>query len=133
MFFKKFRLFQKFPVRKSTSFSKLRLLTQNSVFFKKFRTFQKIPRFSKKYVFFKKKKKSRLLTQNTIHRHKHLFFPNAFWYICHSLPHSTSKSCRIHAFNRTISTFDINYRDQKVLCIANLIPVGRPRTNFRTF
>ena len=159
MFFQKFRTFQKFPVRKKLTFSKSRPLTQNSVFFQKFRTFQKFPvrkkvdffqksrPFTQNSVFFQKfrtvpkfpvRKKStfsklRFLTQNMIHRHKHLFFPNAFWYICHSLPLSTSKTCRIHAFNRTISTFGINYWDQKLLRIANLIPVGRLRTNFRTF
>ena len=122
MFFQKFPTFQKFPVPKTRAF------TQNSVFFQKFRTFQKFP-VRKKSTF----SKLRFLTQNMIHRHKHLFFPNAFWYICHSLPLSTSKTCRIHAFNPTISTFGLNYWDQKLLCIANLIPVGRLRTNFRTF
>ena len=133
MFFQKFRTFQKFPVRKKLTFSKSRPLTQNSVFFQKFRTFQKFP-VRKKSTFSKLRlfSKLRFLTQNMIHRHKHLFFPNAFWYICHSLPLSTSKTCRIHAFNRTISTFGINYRDQKLLCITNLTPVGRLRTNFRT-
>ena len=129
MFFKKIP-----PISKIPRSEKVRTF-KNSSFNTKFRVFQKIPpilkipRSEKVRTF----QKSRLFQQNMIHRHKHLFFPNAFWYICHSLPHLTSKSCRIHAFNRTISMFDINYRDQKVLCITNLIPVGRPRTNFRTF
>ena len=107
VFFKKFRTFQNYVFFKMTSFSKIRLF-QNYVF-SKFRVFQKNSARFKKFpvfqndVFFKntcfsklrffKKKKTRLLTQNTIHRHKHLFFPNAFWYICHSLPLSTSKTC----------------------------------------
>ena len=123
MSFQKSRLFQ------------IYVFSKNSVFFQKFRTFQKIPR-SKKVDFFNKSSfdtKSRFLTPNTIHRHKHLFFPKAFLIYLLFFTHLTSKTCQKHVFNRTISMFDINYRDQKLLCITNLIPVGRPRTNFRTF
>ena len=122
VFFKNFRTFKKFSVQENG------VLTQNSAFFKNFRVFKNSP-FEKVYTF----QKVDFSIQNMIHRHKHLSFPNALWYICHSLPHSTSKSYKKQAFKRTISTFDINYRDQKVHCIANLIPVERLRTNFRTF
>ena len=127
--------FQKVDFFKFTSFQKIPCFFKNSARFKnspfeKKSTFSKLRLFQEKSTF---DTKFRFLTQNTVHRHKHLFFPNAFPYICHSLPLSTSKTCRIHAFNRTISMFDINYRDQKLLCITNLIPVGRPRTKFRTF
>ena len=79
VFFKKFRIFQKIPVRKKLD------LFKKSTFDTKFRVFQKIPHFSK----IPRSKKSRLFQQNMIHRHKHLFFPNALS-CCKFLTFSTS-------------------------------------------
>ena len=104
------------------------VLTQNSVFFKKFRVFKNSP-FEKVCTF----EKSRFFQQNILRGHKHKGFSYPLLYIYHSLPHLTSKTFKKQAFKRTISMFDINYRDQKLLRITNLIPVGRLRTKFRTF
>ena len=57
-------------------------------------------------------------------------------YIYHSLPHLTSKNLQKQAFKRTSLMFDINYPDQKVLCIANLIRSdvrGLTLERFKTF
>ena len=144
MFFKKFRVFKNSPFerrsfntkfrvfQKNSVFSKIPrsrdgVLTQNSVFFKKFRVFKNSP-FEKVCTF-----------QKVAFFNKIRFVGINIWVspILYGtfviLYPSTSKTCKKQAFNRTISMFDINYRDQKVLCIANLIPVGRLRTIFRTF
>ena len=68
-----------------------------------------------------------------LRRHKHLGFFLSFMVHLLFFTHLTLKTSKKHVFKRTISMFDINYRDQKVLRITNLIPVGRLRTNFRTF
>ena len=76
----KFRVFSKIPPISKIPRSKKYVLLKKSTFDTKFRVFQKIPsiskipRFSKSTYF----SKSRLFQQNMIHRHKHLFFPNAF-------------------------------------------------------
>ena len=57
-------------------------------------------------------------------------------YISHSLPHLTLKNLQKQAFKRTSLMFDINYPDQKVLCITNLIRSdvrGLTLERFKTF
>ena len=147
----KFRVFQKNSVFSKIPRSRDGVLTQNSVFFKKFPVFKNSPfdkrSFHTKFHVFSKiphiQKNSPFEKVCTFQKvaffNKIRFVGINIWVspILYGtfviLYPSTSKTCKKQAFKRTISMFDINYRDQKVLCIANLIPVGRLRTIFRTF
>ena len=63
-------------------------------------------------------------------------FPYPLSYIYHSLLHLTLKNLQKQAFKRTSLMFDINYPDQNVLCIANLIRSdvrGLTLERFKTF
>ena len=101
-FHTKFRVFQKlpyiqkFPGRKKCVLLKTRVLTQNSVFFQKFRTFQKFP--ARKSMYFSKSRllphNSGFFTPNTLHKHKHMFFPKAFLIYLLLFTPLTSKSCQ---------------------------------------
>ena len=143
---------KKSPFKRWSFRSKDGVLTQNSMFFQKFRTFKNSPfkrrSFNTKFHVFQKipyiqkfPVRKKVYTFEKVDFFNKIRFVNINIWISpilyctfyHSLPYLTSKNLQKQAFKRTISMFDINYPDQKVLCITNLIPVGRLRTKFGTF